>query len=439
MRIKVTPMSYQAEALTDFTTRFLGVSGGKRSGKSRMMSVYHAIMLSSIHPGKPGLVASPIYGMTRRNLLPLFREAAENLGISIEGLSVKSPDCLKIRWGDQVSTIWLDCTIENYGRLNGLSLAWACVDEVDKARFEDVEAFIEELIIRISNPYPGKTAQICMTGAPELNGYLAEFFIEKSAPNKKLHKWSMMQNEMLSDEYKQSILDTIPTNKQAGWVHGEFMYNADGLVYDEYDPVENHTDLTIADIHPFETIDATWDINDGGCNVYFSVRRGNHDFTFLEWAKQQSTKHVLDKIGKQKWSPQVVLTCDPACTQVLPYIQRATDINGNLLRSKIMTAAPEIEWRVTAMNIRFGTKAPINGKGSELKRLHLVNTKVCKVLNRCLMRQGYIKGEPDKKTWIEDAGTDISGPVDGVGYRVYRDWPYNPREPNKKITMRGFS
>lgn len=437
-KLVLDPQPYQMEALLDISTRFLGVMAGKRSGKSREISVLKAIFLSSLHPGKPGIVASPVYGMTRRNLVPIFKMYNEKYNLGIKGLNSKAPSTLEINWGPHTSTIHLDVTIENFSRLNGLSLAWACVDECDLARRVDMEAFAEELVIRISDPYPKQTAQINFTGAPELNGWMAEFFIEKMTPNKKLFKWSMFQNEMLSEEYKQSILDTIPECKRPGWVMGEPMYNSDGLVYVDYDPVENHTDLTINDIHPFEKIDATWDINQGGCNVYFSVRRGQHDFTFLEWAKVHSTEKVLERIAKQPWAKQVVLTCDPACTQVLPYIQKAKTVDGTLIPSKIMSAAPEIEWRVTAMNIRFGTKKPINGPGSEQKRLHLINTKVCKVLNRCLMRQGYIKGEPDKKTWIEDAGTDISGPLDGVGYRVYRDWPYNPNNPSQPISIRGF-
>lgn len=430
MKIKVTPMQYQVEAFTDFETRFLGVSGGKRSGKSRMMSVYHAIMLSSIHAGKPGLVASPVYGMTRRNLLPLFREAQDLLGITIEGCNAKSPDSLRITWGDKVSTIWLDCTIENFGRLNGLSLAWACVDEVDKARYSDVEAFIEELIIRISNPVEGRSAQICMTGAPELNGYLAEFFIEKAAPNKKLHKWSMMQNEMLSDEYKQSILATIPENKQQGWVYGEFMYNNDGLVYDEFDPELNHTDLTLADLHPSESVHVCWDINDGGTSVVLGVRRGLHMFIIDEWMGMKDTEAVLAKVKLQKWAAKAIVSCDPACTQVFTYIHRSG------LQHKIMKAAPEIEHRVTSVQLRLGTKSKYSE--TEQKRHLLINTKKCKVLTRCIMRQGYKNGAPEKKTWIEEAKTDISGPLDALGYLIYREFPYNPKNPAREVQMRGF-
>jgi hypothetical protein len=115
---------------------------------------------------------------------------------------------------------------------------------------------------------------------------------------------------------------------------------------------------------------------------------------------------------------------------VFPYIHKSG------LRYQIMKSAPEIEWRVTALNIGFGTMAEYT-PGVKKRRL-LVNTKKCKVLNKCLMRQGYVKGTPDKKTWIEEAGTDISGPLDGVGYGYFVKHPYNPKEPTKALNMRGF-
>lgn len=441
MKLDISAMEYQMCALLDFDTKFVGVSGGKRSGKSRMITVLKSIILSSLHPGKPGLVASPVYGMTRRNLLPLYRDLAEKLGIQIEGLNVKSPDCLKIKWGDnEPSVIWLDCTIENFGRMNGLSLAWGIGDEMDKARYEDAEAFVEELIIRCSNPAPGRIAQINLTGAPELNGYMAEFFLEKAAPNKKLFKWSMMMNEYLSDEYKETILASIPEKKRAGWVHGEFMFNADGLVYDSYDPTVNACDITLADWKQGDKVDVCWDINDGGTSVVFRIRRGKFTYYVNEWMKMKDTEAVLARLKKMKtegkpWAQVLTLSCDPACTQVFTYIHKACAETPGWTHA-IMKEAPDISWRVTAVNNRFGTFGEYN---PGVKKPHCqVNPKTCKVLNRCLIRQGYVKGVPDKKTWIEDAGTDISGPIDAFGYLEYRDFPYHPHNPNRPIAIRGF-
>lgn len=426
--LQISPMTYQEEALCDYETRFLGVSGGKRSGKSRMITCLKSIIHSSLHPGRTCIVASPTYGMTRRNLLPIYRELSRELNLTVEGLDVKSPSELLIKWGDKTSTIILDCTIENFGRLNGLTLSGAFVDEVDKANVQDAKAFIEECTFRISGPAPGRKAQINITGAPELNGFMGEFFTTPG-PDKRLFKWSMMQNETLSDEYKNSILSTIPPSKQAGWVRGDFMYNLDGLVYEDFDLELNSTTMTIRDVLDTERIHVCWDINDGGTSVVLAVRRGPHLIVLDEWMAMAHTEAVIRKVKTQHWGDRAVLSCDPACQQVQSYI-----FNSGLTH-RIMNAAPEIEWRVTAVNKRFGTSSMLDG---QVRPHLLINTKKCKVLTNCLMRQGYEKGAPQKgqKYWIEEAKTDISGPLDALGYLVYRDWPYNPRKPVQQVKLR---
>lgn len=430
MNLNISPMEHQVSALTDFSTRFLGVSGGKRSGKTRMITVMKAIMLTSLHPGKPGLIASPTFGMTRRNIIPLFREIAEELGIEIDGLGVKAPGTLTIKWGELISTIHLDVTIENPARLNGMSLAWAICDEVDMARFEDAQAFVEELTIRVSNPYPGQNAQVILTGAPELNSFLGEFFIENPAPDRKLYTWSMLDNHLLSEEYIQSIIKNIPASKREAWVHGRFMYDGDGLVYSDFDPVLNHTDLTINDLHPSEKIWVSFDINAGGMNPLLCVNRGAFSFVIDEWPKMASTSAVIDKVLLQPWAKRAIITCDPASQALQPYIQKSG------LEMRIMKAAPLVDWRVTAVNIGFGTEAPYS-PGVEKRKL-LINTNKCKVLVKCLGRQKYVKGSPDKKTFVAEAGTDISGPLDSLGYFYYLCHPFQPNGMTKPIRMAGF-
>jgi hypothetical protein len=421
--IIVGAMPYQEEALFDFDTPILGVAAGKRSGKSRLIIAAKSIIYSSLHRGKPIVVASPTYGMTRRNLLPIYRELAEAWGLDIEGLNTKSPQELVINWGGVKSIIHLDVTIENYERMNGMSLAGLFVDEIDKARHEDALAFLEEAIFRCSNPAAGRTAQINIVGAPELNGPMAEFFVENASPDKKLYKWSMMWNYMLSDEYKSRILATIPANKRAGWVDGDFMYNSDGLVYECFDPKESHTDLTLNDRLPNENVLISFDLNLGGMSCVLFLQRGNVLFAVDEWMKLRDTKDILDRIKKQPWADFAVVTCDPACTQVFPYIHESRT------KHKIMKAAPEISHRVTAVNLKF--------KNATGQRQLFVNTNKCRILTKCLMRQGYVNGEPDKKTPIAEAGTDISGPIDAFGYGVYLQFPYSP-VGQPRITLRGL-
>lgn len=413
--LTLTPQSYQVDALLNFSTPIIGVAAGKRSGKSHICIVQKVILASSLQPGYTFLVASPTFGMTRRNLLPLFRMEALRMGLKVEGLDTKSPTEIKIHWGEKVSTIIFDVTVENYGRMNGLSLAGIYVDEIDKARFTDAEGFLEEALIRLSKPAPGHIAQLVVCGAPELNGYMAEFFIEKAGKDRTLYKWSMMSNAALSDEYKALQLTNIPLSKQAGWVFGEFMYNSDGLVYDEYDPEKNHIDFNIGDTKPHEKIQVCWDINDGGTSVVIGVRRGNFLIIFDEWMGMKDTEAVIAKVKLQHWADRAVLSCDPASTQVFTYIHKSG------LEHQIMRSAPMVEHRVTSVNLRFGTSGMFE---TTIKPHLLINTKRCKILNRCLMRQGYQNGAPDKKTQIAEAKTDISGPLDALGYLVYREFPY---------------
>lgn len=422
MKIRLLAQQYQEEALLDVRTPIIGVAAGKRSGKSWVMICMKAIYLSAIHAGKHIVVASPTYGMTRRNLLPIFRHLQEEMRLPIEGLDVKSPTELKITWGGKTSTIHLDVTIESFGRMNGMSLAAVLADEIDKARHEDALAFLEEASIRLSAPARGEVAQLIVCGAPELNGAMAEYFLENPSKDKKLFTWSLMQNKCVSEEYKQRILATIPDSKKAGWVFGQFMFNSEGIVYGDFDPVENMVCIDWADVKPNEEIHVSFDINDGGTSVVLFVRRGNYIFVLDEWMKMAHTKAVLERVRKQPWAERAVITCDPACTQVFPYIVESR------LKHRIMNSAPEVNWRVTAVNGRFKT-----ANGDRFLFIH----PRCKVLKKCLMRQTYIKGEPDKRTPMPEAGTDISGPLDALGYGVFREFPYNPRG-HGAIRIRGL-
>jgi hypothetical protein len=421
-KIALTSQPYQDEALLDIDTPIIGVAAGKRSGKSHVVICMKALYLSSLHPGKDILVASPTFGMTRRNLIPIFRRLTREMNLDVTGLEVKGPSNFTVRWGDKVSTIHLDVTIENCERMNGMSLAAVFADEIDMARHEDALNFLEEALIRLSDPYPGRRAQLNICGAPELNGAMAEYFLENPSPDKKLFVWSLMQNQCVSDEYKQRVIATIPASKQRGWVYGEFMFNTDGLVYEDFDPDLNMKALDYSEVKANEDIHVSWDINDGGTSVVIGVRRGNYFFIIDEWMKMAHTKAVLDKVKKQPWANQAVITCDPACTQVFAYIVESG------LRFRIMRAAPEIEHTVTAVNGRFCTAG-----GARFLFIH----PRCKVLKKCLMRQSYINGVPDKKTPIPEAGTDISGPIDALRYLVYREYPFFPTG-HGTINLRGF-
>ena len=136
----------------------------------------------------------------------------------------------------------------------------------------------------------------------------------------------------------------------------------------------------------------------------------------------RDTKAILDRVKKQPWADRALLCTDPAVTQVFAYI------HDSKLKHRIMKVAPQVSHRITAVNTRF-----CNARGER----SLFISKACRHLRRCLMRQTYKNGLPDKSTFIPEIKTDISGPIDAIGYWVYREFPFSPTGI-PRIEMRGF-
>lgn len=422
-QIEFELMPHQTEFVFDTETPVIGFMGGMRMGKS-VAAVHHAIVLSALHPGREGALLSPTYGMTKRNLLPIFRDLNEKYRLNITGLDNKNPDMLTINWGNKTSTIHLSATAENHDRMNGMSLAWAGLDEADKCLGESATLAVEQMRIRVSNPAPKKVGQIFITSTPEGKSFMSDYFIDQVSNSKKLYSASMLDNYLLTPEYIESQMENIPAHKRAAYIQGlPVSFNVDA-VYKDFDDKLNHTDLTLADLQPHEKVWVCWDINDGGTSVLMMFHRDKKTYVVEEWMGMRNTKEVLEKVKKQPWAKQAILTCDPACTQVFGFIHESGLVH------RIMNSAPLIEHSVNAVNLGF-----CNGRQ---ERNLFVNTKKCKVLTKCLIGQGYVNGAPDKKTKVPEAKTDISGPLDALRYGYFITHPWYPLGATGSIKLRGF-
>lgn len=422
MKIEFELMPHQEGFVFDLETPIIGFMGGMRMGKS-VAAVHHAILLSAVHAGKAGALLSPTFGMTQRNLVPIFRELNQKYDLKIEGLDVRAPSQLSIRWGDKVSTIYLSVSAENHDRLNGMSLAWAGLDEADKAPPDVVELAVEQMGIRTSNPtapYPG---QVFITSTPEDSGFMASYFIEKDNEMKHLYKAAMTDNITLDAAYIERMLETIPAHKRQAYINGEPIFLSDDQVYTDYDDVLNHTDFTEKDLTVNDPVYVSFDINDGGMSVVCFTVRDKTAIVFKEFMGLKDTMVVLNTIKAQPWVHRVILTCDPASTQVFPFIRDSG------IKHRIMMKAPEVAHRVHAVNRKF-----CDASG---KRTLLINKNTCKILHKALIRQKYVNGVPDKKTKLLEAKTDVSGPLDALGYGIFLLFPYNPTGAGA-ISIRGL-
>jgi hypothetical protein len=445
--IPLSLMEHQDAAFYDMDTPVILVSGGKGSGKSDVITCQKAYAKALLQPGCESIISSPTYGMTRRNLLGPLRNYATRMGLKTEGLFGNSaPQSIRVHCYDDVwSTIWLDVTIENYDRVNGMNLADVFIDEIDKARREQAALFVEECKFRLRKPYPGQMAQMHITGAPEYNGLLSDLHDSIPEDQHELFRWSMRQNYMLPEWYVQNILKSIPLSKQKGWIDGEFMYNTDGVVYQDFDPTLNAYDPTTDSNLPGfingqlrlrsdDHVWVAWDINDGGCSVVLLVHRTMADrslrtYIVGEKMKMLNTLDILRWVDKQPWKKQSILTCDPASTQVFGFIEEYAAKNPGV-KVRIMEGAPEVEWRVNAVNLAW-----CNAKG---ERTMFIDKKAAPWVYKLTQQQRYEKGAPDKKTKIEAIGTDISGPLDSKGYGVFIVRPWWPSDRQGQIKLRGF-
>jgi hypothetical protein len=275
-------MPYQESFVFDLKHTEQGMTGGFRTGKS-VASVHKAIYLSAVHRGKHGALLSPTYGMTKRNLLPIFRNLRDRYRLPIEGLTSRNPSEIVIRWAGVDSVIHLDISAENNDRLNGVTLAWAGLDEADKCLNPEIaETAWMQMGSRLSDPAPGLPGIRFATSTPEGFGFMYQTFCENPHAEKVLYRASMLDNYMLPESYVEQQLRSLPKHLHGPYILGEFTNINKNVVYIEYDRALNKTDLTLADLVKGECLHIGMDFNVNGMSAVGFVIRGDTAHSIYE-------------------------------------------------------------------------------------------------------------------------------------------------------------
>lgn len=437
-------MEYQEDFVFDTEHSEQGFTGGFRTGKS-VGAVHKAIFLSALHRGKSGALLSPTYGMTKRNLLPIFRKLRDLYRLNIEGLSSANPAQIQIKWGDTYSTIHLDISAENHDRLNGVSLAWAGLDEADKCINPEVaETAWMQMGSRLSETAPGEKGIRFATSTPEGFGFMYNTFCEENpeltedervARRREVHLYtaSMLENYMLPESYVEQQLRSLPKHLHRPYILGEFTNINKNVVYVEYDRDLSNTNLTLNDMLPEEVLHVGMDFNNNGMSAVGFIIRDQVAYVIYECIGSLNTKALATKMKKDLEGKKFVVYPDPACIQ-----NKSSSDNTDLIilrqfqfKIQLMSTHPEVQDRVNSVNARF-----CNIK--EERRL-FVNKAKCPLTVKALLQQVYdSSGVPQKK--IKLAGTtatQIDGPLDALGYGVFTLWPLRNQRAHK-ITIQGF-
>jgi len=437
-------MEYQEDFVFDTEHSEQGFTGGFRTGKS-VGAVHKAIFLSSLHRGKAGALLSPTYGMTKRNLLPIFRRLRENYGLNIDGLSAANPTTIQIKWGNTYSTIHLDISAENHDRLNGVTLAWAGLDEADKCNNPEVaETAWMQMGSRLSDAVPGEKGIRFATSTPEGFGFMYNTFVEtpRDATDEeiaarhrevKLYTASMLENYMLPESYVEQQLRSLPKHLHRPYILGEFTNINKNVVYVEYDRELNNTGLTLNDMKKDEVLHVGMDFNNNGMSAVGFIIRDNSAHVIYECIGSLNTKALAMKMKADLVDRNFVVYPDPACIQ-----NKSSSDNTDLVilrqhqfKIQLMSTHPAVQDRVNSVNARFNNILD--------ERRLFVNRAKCPLTVKALLQQVYdSSGVPQKKTkLLGTVATQVDGPLDALGYAVYTIWPLrNARAP--KISIQGF-
>lgn len=439
-------MSYQEDFVFDTEHSEQGFTGGFRTGKS-VAAVHKAIYLSALHRGKAGALLSPTYGMTKRNVLPIFRKLKDLYRLNIEGLSAANPASIQIKWGDTFSTIHLDISAENHDRLNGVSLAWAGLDEADKCINPEIaETAWMQMGSRLSDTVPGEKGVRFATSTPEGFGFMYNTFVEppQDATDEelavrekevKLYTASMLDNYMLPESYVEQQLRSLPKHLHRPYILGEFTNINKNVVYCEYDRELSNSTLTLEKILPNEILHVGMDFNNNGMSAVGFVIRDNKAHVIYENIGAMNTKALcakmkLDLVDK---GIKFVVYPDPACIQ-----NKSSSDNTDLVilrqhgfKIQLMSSHPEVQDRVNSVNARF-----CNIKE---ERNLFVNRVKCPLTTKALLQQVYnTAGQPQKNVKLSGTvATLVDGPLDALGYGVFTLWPLRNQRA-KKIIIQGY-
>lgn len=426
-------MPYQDDFVFDTEHSEQGFTGGFRTGKS-VAAVHKAIYLSAIHAGKAGALLSPTYGMTKRNLLPIFRKVKDQYRLPITGLSSANPTTLEIKWGNKVSTIHLDISAENHDRLNGVTLAWAGLDEADKCNSPEVaETAWIQMGSRLSDPTVGEKGIRFATSTPEGFGFMYSTFAETTDPEKSLLMVSMLENYMLPESYVESQLRSLPKHLHKPYILGEFTNINKNVVYIEYDRDLSDTNLTLKDMQPNEMLHVGIDFNNNGMSAVGFIIRDSKAHVIYECIGSMNTKALCQKMKVDLGDKKFVCYPDPACIQA-----KSSSDNTDLVilrqfgfKIQLMNIHPEVQDRVNSVNARFNNI-------KDERRL-FVNKRTCPLTVKALLQQVYdSSGVPQKKQKLAGTThTQVDGPLDALGYGVFTLWPLQNQRA-KKITIQGF-
>jgi len=418
-------MQPQADFIMDTTTRFIGLLGSYRAGKTFCLCL-KAIQLACLNPGFNGLMLEPTYGMIEGVLIPCMEDVLQRMGYK-EGtdyniwtssnnprIELYLPNAPKgFNGKPRTTTIFLRAS-ENYERIRGFSIAWFCADEFDTSGFEICQAAWQKIVSRLTH---GNVMQGCVATTKEGYQWAYEFFVVKAGPDRRMVDIFVRDNPFITDEYVELMRQQLSPKQFDAYINNIFTNFQTGNVYYCFDREKNRSTETI-EKHPNAPLLFGIDFNVGKMATTVGILIGHEG--------REQRLHIVDEL----WGCQ---NTDELIREIKrKYPNRRCrffpDASGTAQKTNATYSDIEL------LRMAFGPENILNHKKNMLvvdrigsvnaklcaadgTRTVLVNDSTCPKTVKCLESQGYDKeGRPDK-------ANDIDHYPDALGYKVSYLWP----------------
>jgi PBSX family phage terminase large subunit len=211
-------------------------------------------------------------------------------------------------------------------------------------------------------------------------------------------------NPYLTDSYIDNMISSMPPERVAAYVNGEFANFSAGTVYHSYDRDTHESDERILPFEPL-FIGCDFNVTKQAATVYVK-REGGHVWHAVECLSDMyDTPQMIEIINERYKDKGHAITVYPDASGAARKSANASSTDIDQLRAAGYTIKahhknPDVRDRIAAMN-----KALVDGRVR-------VNSKAAKAVADCLCQQAYdSNGKPDKKSGKDHQNDATTYPI----------------------------
>ena len=432
------PMLIAAKALphqikfVNSTAKFPALVSGLGAGKTEAL-VYRVLKLMREIPKSRIGIYEPTVDLLKRIIYPRFEDIFAN-----------SPYKYKLNKSDGIMEVWMPNgkhelifrSMDNYTRIIGYETHHAILDEIDTlSKAKAFEVWIR-VLARNRKRFITKDGllgsnTVGITTTPEGFNFVYQLWVKehKNNPDYELIRGRTVDNFFLPPDYIKALIRTYPPQLIRAYLNGEFVNLIGNTVYDGFDRINSHTNLTMDDFPPTQGINIGMDFNINRMAAAVIMKATDPEikraYVVAEFHHITDTPAMIQAIKRRYPDRSITIFPDASGNSRKSVDASKSDIR--LLREagfriNAPRKNPPVRQRVLSTNTMF-----LNGAG---ERHLFVNVEQCSHTAEQLEKQIYDKfGAP-----LKDGDEDI---LDALGYAI--DRVHGLARPTTKIARMRFS